>query len=440
MSTNKTTTANNINHKMSLEIKKPHNHSMYRYLILSLLTVFLMLLDTSNLKFSYGDGNGKYQDKIDSFSEQIVRNSVKRNILEPDKRNLFAYLSSGYWKVTPEDKSYPDYDYKYRDESSAVIEHNMMLQTIPFTIIAEILELKNERSLDELFHYFRLINLICFSALICYIFYGYCISNNIKPNILIPLIIGTNVGFIYYAQNLYFISSIVLICPAYAMYSLINRKISYRIIFWLSCLYFLRGYEFATVYTLLTCLIPFLINDTNGNKNIIISIKIFATIILAFFAIVITHIFLVYYFHPVHFSSLRQSAEQAFGSLKLRTMSTEHVASPFSKGFYNHMLGIFQSTAFSFYKLRIQKWVIMLALIFFYLTNKNNNKFKIITVYGFAAYSSWYILAYQHIIGHGVMYDWYIYSLTIALSFSFIIISITDKYLQVLNNIFKIKK
>jgi len=85
---------------------------------------------------AYGSGGGRYADRVDSFSEYIVRNTIKRNILNNDDFSLLPILTKGY---NNEDYNYYPNDYqKYYS--------NPILQTIPATIIAKTLKLNTEKS------------------------------------------------------------------------------------------------------------------------------------------------------------------------------------------------------------------------------------------------------------------------------------------------------
>ena len=82
-------------------------------------------------------------------------------------------------------------------------------------------------------------------------------------------------------------------------------------------------------------------------------------------------------------------------------------------------------TAFSWIpgaiKIREAYVVIFILLIVILRRKMMSDTEKTIIVYGIIGYLSWYVFAYQHIMWHS-MYDWYIFSLTLGLSFSMLII------------------
>ena len=58
--------------------------SLYCILLCSMATMFFYIFNPQKLYFEYGSGGGQYADRVDSYSEDIVRNTIKRNILSDD--------------------------------------------------------------------------------------------------------------------------------------------------------------------------------------------------------------------------------------------------------------------------------------------------------------------------------------------------------------------
>jgi hypothetical protein len=50
-----------------------------------------------------------------------------------------------------------------------------------------------------------------------------------------------------------------------------------------------------------------------------------------------------------------------------------------------------------------------------------------IFAYSLFGYISWYIFAYQHIMGHGGMYNYFIFSFSVMLGFSMLLITVLNE-------------
>ena len=150
----------------------------------------------------------------------------------------------------------------------------------------------------------------------------------------------------------------------------------------------------------------------------------FGLICLAFLVAVICHIVLISA-DSAWALSLSDAAKQAFHNVQLRTATIKGVALPFGPGFISILNERWSSTAFALieagFKLTELEVILMIALVIVMRLKSMLAVEKMIIAYGVLGYLSWYIFAYQHIMWHQ-MYEWYIFSLTIGLAFSLLLI------------------
>ncbi|EGF32117.1 hypothetical protein IMCC9480_2930 [Oxalobacteraceae bacterium IMCC9480] len=395
-------------------------------LIYASIVLFFFIFNPQSLNFSYGDGGGRYADKVDSFSEYIVRNTIKRNILSKEDISYLPVITKGYSTG----------DYNYYGDGYVKYFSNMTLQTMPATIIAKLLNINTERKLEAYFGLLRLANGLVFSFLLCSFFLNFCKSQNIKNNFAIPILIGGSAGFLFYSQNLYFVSALMLMPATLISFQLINgNKPSKKIVFLLGTMFFLKGYEFATVFTLLTAFSAAVFSNGNWEDRIKAFLIVFGIICLSFLFSISIHIAIISA-DSGWILSTKESADMAFASLQIRTKSLNGVPFPLSSRFVDAMNERWSATAFSLTKdgMKLTEMNVIMLIGFFTILRLRvmSNVEKIIIAYGVLGYLSWYLLAYQHIMWHR-MYDWYIFSLTLGLSFSLLIII----YINMMSELFK---
>lgn len=362
----------------------------------------------------YGSGGGRYADRVDSFSEYIVRNTIKRNILNNDDFSLLPILTKGY---NNEDYNYYPNDYqKYYS--------NPILQTIPATFIAKILKLNTEKKLDIFFNLLRLTNAFLLAISVTCLYFIFCRAHGLNMEFMAPLLAGCSSGFILFSQNLYF-ASFLIIAPALlaATQLTIRGNFNKSMIAFLGALYFLRGYEFATILALLTAFSIAIFTPGDIQTKAKSSALGFMMICLAFLISIMIHMAFVW--ADDRSWSLVDVTRQTFANVRHRTASTSGVPFPFSTKFLATMNERWEHSAFSISSsgLIISEFtIIMLMMIGLIIRlGKLSITERLIYLYGFLGYASWYICAYQHIMWHH-MYDWYIFSLTIGLSFSLLLL------------------
>lgn len=405
-----------------------------RYLLLfALASTFFFVFNPQGLNFEYGSGGGRYADRGDSFSEYIVRNTIKRNVLNKGDSSILPIVTKGY---ASEDYSYySDGYYKYSS--------NLILQTIPATILANIFKINTERKLEIFFGALRLTNALFFSVFLSGIFLIFCNIQKTTVAFLIPLLVGCSSGFIYFSQNLYFFSSLIVF-PAFFIAVQLNNRATFNksIVIFLGVLYFLRGYEFATIFALLTGFSAALFSVggiADKAKSFFIA---FTLICVSFFIAIILHIIFVSADSGWALSAT-EAAQVAFSSLHKRTGSIYGVPFPLSTQFIDTMKYRWSYPAFSIsnngFALSEMNIILLLLSGFFIRLRKMTVNEYIIYFYGFSGYASWYIFAYQHIMWHN-MYDWYIFALTLGLSFGFLVIFYGSLVVKSLQNIWPYEK
>ncbi|WP_129126145.1 hypothetical protein [Geomonas oryzae] len=370
-----------------------------------------------DLRFPYGDGNGRYADRVDSYSENIVRNTIKRNILDSDG-SFLPIKTSGY----------PD-DYSYQGTGYHKYTSNLSLQTVPATLLARSLHLKTEGALDRLFDMLRLVNAALFSLGLTVFLYFFCQARSVKHHFVVPLLLGGSAGFLFYSHNLYFMSSLMVLPAAViACRSCLGRRLSPLLIFFSGVAYFARGYEFATVFTLLTAFSTALFTDDGWRRKLRSGAVAFAAVCLSFAFCLVAHVILIDV-DSGWMLSFTESARQAFVHVKLRTATTSHVPAPFGPEFFSALSQRWLAVAFSlnaaWWKLSERQVLFLLFLAGLSQMKRRSGTEMLIICYGVAGYLSWYVCAYQHIMWH-TMYDWYIFSLTVGLSFSLLSVLYLD--------------
>jgi hypothetical protein len=405
-----------------------------KFSIYFVLIIICFCFNIPNVKYPYGTGNGQYEDSIDSFSEYNVRNTVQKNIYHPNEYHPFLIISNGY--------ANPGYDWKYYDDTYRTqYRSNLALQSLPFTFIASVFKIKTETGFDAYFNVLRKLNAICFALIMTIFFYNFCKKKKYQNNSLIPIMVILNSGFALYSQNLYFISA-VYVLPLAILSSELLKKNNYSFYSVLLCgfLSFLRGYEFATLFALLVAFVCFYFKEGDLESRFKSSIKGFLIIVLSFAIIALLHIFLIkhYEYFPISYS---QAFEIFSGPIKYRSLSLDWVPTPLSFGFFEHLFRTWlYDLGFSFFQIGDMKagnthnlgipQIIILILyfhLFFNRIKKADLDEKSIFAYSFFGYISWYIFSYQHIMGHGSMYNYFIFSFSIMLGFSMLLLSILNE-------------
>ena len=411
-------------------IKAINNKFSIYFLLISICFCF----NIPNIKYPYGTGNGQYADSIDSFSEYNVRNTVQKNIYHPNEYHPFLILSNGY--------SNPGYDWKYYDDTYITqYRSNLALQSAPFTFIASIFKIGTEKEFDSYFTILRKLNAIVFSLLITIFFYNFCKKKKYQNTSLIPILVVLNSGFALYSQNLYFISMIYAL-PLAVLSSELVKKNNYSFFSVLLCglLAFLRGYEFATLFALLVAFVCFYFKEGDLKSKIKSSVKGFFIIVLSFLIIALLHIFLIWQYEnfPISF----QQAFEIFTSrIKYRSLTLDGVPAPMSLGFFGHLYRVWlYDLGFSFFQVGdikigtvhnfgIPQIVVLISYLhlFWNRIKKSDIDERSTFVFGFAGYISWYIFAYQHIMGHGGMYNYFIFSFSLLITFSMLLITFLNE-------------
>ena len=386
--------------------------SIFIYLV---IVMFFFIFNPHGLSTDYGSGGGRFADRVDSFSEYIIRNTITRNIVTKGNTSFLPIMTKGY--TNSDYTYYPDKPLKYYT--------NICFQTIPATVFAEIFRINTEKKLYTYFSVFRFMNALLLSILLIGIFTCFCHTQKLKTASLIPLVVGSSSGFIYFCQNMYFLSFLIIL-PAFfiAVQLTTQGKYSKLLVFIFGLLYFFRGYEFATVFALFSAFIAALFVPGKISKKIKSASLAFGLICLSFVLTTIVHGLIV--LADSHWQlSLSESYRLAFGSLQYRTASINGVPPPFSNQFYTTMNTRLNCSAFSVmakgFKLSELSVILLMLAGTIIRTGKMSHNELLIYLYGFFGYASWYIFAYQHIMWHD-MYDWHIFALTTGLSFSLLLL------------------
>ncbi len=314
--------------------REPVRHHVLLFLC-TIAVMFFFVFNPQGLSFGYGSGNGKYADRVDSFSEYIVRNTIKRNILNEQDSSFTPIVTKGY--ATEE--------YGYTPDGYTRYVSNLAIQTVPATILARILRLDNEEKLDRFFSILRLANALLLSIFIVEMFLFYCKTQNNRLEFLIPLLVGCSSGLIFFSQNLYFASCLIVLPAFYIARKLCHHQnFNKYLVLLFGIAYFLRGFEFSTVFALLTAFSAALFTSGSMTRKMKAALLAFCLICLAFAASLILHVILV---SVDSGQSLGDTARNMVNNIQHRTQSTAGVPFPFGAQFVKVMNERWAHPAFS---------------------------------------------------------------------------------------------
>ncbi|MCG7402266.1 MULTISPECIES: hypothetical protein [Caballeronia] len=388
-------------------------------LIYTGIAFFLLVFNPQALYYGPGSVNGVYIDRVDSFSEYIVRNTVKDRVLNPDNHSVFPLFTKGF----------PD-DLGYYPQGSHHYYSNLTLQTLPAVLVAKALHLNTEAKVDGMLAFLRYANAFLLTLFSCTFLMGFARRHGIRHHFATPFLVGGSAGFVFYSGNLYFFSALMLMPAAFIAWRAGQRaRFPMLAIALVALPYFLRGYEFSTIIALLTALSACLFADGDGRARMRSGIRAFVAVVLAFVVAVIVQILLIR-ISVEGVTSLSSALKTAFATLGHRTMSTSGVPKPFGTDFLLAMRDRWNAVAFSLTPdgIRITELQVILLVMLAAAVRVRHALLseRAIFAYAFVSYASWYIFAYQHIMWHG-MYEWYVFALTVSLSFSLLALVYIDR-------------
>lgn len=372
-----------------------------------LVVLFFWAFNPSGVRSNYGDGDGRYEDRGDSFSEYIVRNTIRRNVLTP---------GLGFFPIVAE--SYSFGDYTSYEKGYKKYYSNLALQTVPASMLASFIGIKDYDKFQYYFIFLKLISGFVSASFILGFLYLWCRKNNLKLFWPVPLLVASGSGFVFFSQNLYFVPALMFlpaVVVAYGAY--VKGKINHILVFVAGLLYFLRGYEFATIFALMSAFSAFVFSDGSFSHKLKQMSIAFGLIVLAFISALFIHVGLCMI--ETGFSMVDASSN-VFSALSKRTASTTGVAKPLTLAFYNVMTYRWSLPGFSILNTwtvlsEINIIIMMVASLLIRFKYLDWNELAVY-VFGFLAYVSWYVFAYQHMMWHD-MYDWYVFALTMGLAF-----------------------
>lgn len=381
-----------------------------------LIIATIFIFNPAGLRHDVGDGKGKYIDIVDSFSEYLVRDKIKNEILGTENKGVLLIIPRGY----------PNNDYTYHADGTHFYYTNLALQAYAASLAARGLNLKTEKQIDVFLAALRFINALLLALILSIFFRRILRDYRLGCAPLVPILLSSLAGLVFFAQNLYFISPIFYAPFAFSAIAAGRWKnwALYASFTALSFLNFSRGYEFATTYTI-NCVFSALCFTRGSNRHLIrVGIAIFASVCLGFLIAAIDHVLIVC--HAIGRSSLRAGAELAFSSLTQRTASFDNVPVPFTTQFFDVIRGRMGDTAFVFPWFR--EWKLTEGNVFAIATIALLVRFhrltrleKLIFAWAPLSYVSWYVFGYQHIMWH-FMYEWNIFAATIGIGFCILIL------------------
>lgn len=392
----------------------------------TLLASFLIVVNPQALATDYGTGNGAYPDRVDSFSEFIVRNTVIYNTTEDETYSFLPIITKGYF-----DETAPHYTYS----GDEVLQYtsSLALQTVPMSVLASVLQLESDSDFKAYFSALRVIQAVAFAFLLMVFAYAFTRFHSLRGGWIAPLAVGTSAGFVLFAQNLYYFAP-VMIAPAVliAVHMYRRGKWNPAWVFLLSLANFLRGYEFLSVAALLTTFAAMVFVSGGWRARLLAGFRAFAISVLAFvsaFAIQIAVISL----NLARDISLLESLALVVNRAKLRNLSTEGVPAPLGNEFFTTVMWEWLQPGFKLVEgiPSLSKFAVLLVLLIICTIRVGRmTKLEVTLVsFGLLGYVSWYVVGYQHIMIHR-MYDWYIFALTVGIAATMLLIVYLDRALR----------
>lgn len=389
----------------------------------TLLASFLILFNPQGLYTDYGTGEGKYPDRVDSFSEFIVRNTVTFNAAEGDGYSLLPILTEGYFNEEA-------VDYTYSGDNVVQYTSSLALQTVPMSVVAIALRLDSDSDFKAYFSALRVIQGVVFSLLLMIFAYCFTRFHSLRGGWIAPLAVGTSAGFVLFAQNLYYLAP-VMIAPAVLIAIQTHRrgKWSPSWVFLLSLMNFLRGYEFLSVAALLTTFAAMVFITGEWRVRLLAGLKAFGLSVLAFATAFAIQIGVIAFSSTSHFS-LSQALELVLDRAKTRNFSTDGVPSPLGNEFFATVMWEWLQPGFKLVEgvPPLSKFAVLLLLLLIcaFRAGRMTKLEVTVTSFGVLGYASWYVVGYQHIMIHR-MYDWYIFALTVGIAATMLTIIYFDR-------------
>jgi hypothetical protein len=370
--------------------------SLAVFVLLCLLAAVSLGLNLTNQKTSYGTFGGLYEDQVDSFSEYLVRNTVRYGVETGDASAPNLYITAGY----------PD-DFDYVAEGIRPYYSNRGIQANAYTWIALALGDRFTNHPKSFFSAMRFANALLISV-IAFVFFGFLFGRT-GLSAAAALVFTHLSGIALFSANLYF-QAWAFLLPL-AAYPLLSRGQSAAYLaaaFAGSTLYFTMRYEFATTFALLW-LLPVLMTQAKPVK-----------LGLAAFVLSCAGFALALYMHHAHVAgalgiTLGEATELILPSARTRTMTIEGVPIPFTSGFFVEMARRLNLAAFSLpFVVTLPKYVFWAIFVALALTARDQ-QVRWLLIWAVIAYLSWYVFAYQHIMWHS-QYDWLLFAVTIQLA------------------------
>ncbi|WP_318833899.1 hypothetical protein [Burkholderia cepacia] len=166
-----------------------------------LIIATIFIFNPAGLRHDVGDGKGKYIDIVDSFSEYLVRDKIKNEILGTENKGVLLIIPRGY----------PNNDYTYHADGTHFYYTNLALQAYAASLAARGLNLKTEKQIDVFLAALRFINALLLALILSIFFRRILRDYRLGCAPLVPILLSSLAGLVFFAQNLYFISPIFML-------------------------------------------------------------------------------------------------------------------------------------------------------------------------------------------------------------------------------------
>lgn len=376
-------------------------------------------LNPNSLRTNYGDGGGRWSDRIDSFSEQIIVNKVLNDAFGSGNTN------SRFMVIT---KGYRDLDYSYYPESVSPYYSHFGLHAQTLSTIRSLLLIKSDRGIARFVMATKVLVgwllALILSIFVTRIFQEY----GQNAWFISVLLIGSSTGLILCSQNLYLLLPVLLLpfLISTVAYGSVGTYAILGLILIASVINFLCRYEFATTFAVLAT-VPFFVfrrQDSLQTKLTLSALSFFAVVVGFLIAIAIHLQFAAY-----ELGGIGDAVKVVLGKAAYRTLTMDQVPVPLSAEFWREILQRwnFAGLAVPLSSLSFNQTVIFLFYLITVLSiRRYDSRAIVLWMVGLSCYLSWYLFAYQHIMWHR-HYDWLIFALGIVIPLAGILARIAHR-------------
>lgn len=394
----------NLATQMASPLARPPAWRLFAVSVFLFSMVFV--INPGGFHTDYGNGGGRWEDRVDAYSDRLVVNKVLDDAYgNGECRTGFMVFTKGYQKG--------DFSY-YPDGTTAYYSHfGLPARVLSFG--RSVLGVHSDHGMTRYLDLARLLMVVATAAILALFVTRLGRECGTFSWFLATLLIASSAGLAIFSHNLYFFIPALLLPFGISTlgYGRLSRGALFLLILPAAVLNFLCRYEFTTTFAVLAT-VPFFAfrpNDSLADKLKHAATAFVATI--AGFVIAFTiHIGLA----AQELGGIQAALFSVVERVAYRTLSVEEVVPPFSSAFFGTLRTRWSNSGLALpYSAVSVSEIGVLALYCVVPLFLRPAGWRVFALWGIGlfAYGSWYVFAYQHILWHG-MYDWLIFSISIV--------------------------